>query len=296
MRKRTIHLFIFLFLLASCAPQAQTSEVSETSEVLPTPPPTLTPIPTPTVHPQIIAVRERLAQSETYSLNSDGEIEMQTEEGVKVIPDLSVDINGQTTLTIDGETYEVDETTIKMNDQTFSFKTENGKTWVFDGENWEDRTAEVQLAEDMKIFNLSLDDYKITYDAEGKIELRNKSNKLVYWDGKWNSKEIANIIRRAEICKPTEFVVSSQMPPEWNEYTWSIFHTVRKTDRFKTVNTRPLYDELGYFNYDPIPSPLRDSDNCWIVFVLPINPKQPINYVAFETADSQIIGVPLFTP
>lgn len=130
--------FLFLaitFLLAACVPVSQ-PQVTVTPQAAATLPlPTETPIPTPALSPQFLALQDQIAQSDLYTLNADGQIEMQTPEGMTVIPGILIDPNGKMTVTVDGETFEADPATIKTNGQILFFQDENGKTWILDGEN-----------------------------------------------------------------------------------------------------------------------------------------------------------------
>jgi hypothetical protein len=115
MKKLTV-LSIFL-LLAACLPSPQT-------QVTVAPTVTLTPtiIPTATISPQFIALQEQIAESGMYTLNADGQIEMQTSEGMIIIPDILVSTDGTMTVTHKGETFEVDASTIVIDGQKITFK------------------------------------------------------------------------------------------------------------------------------------------------------------------------------
>ena len=156
--KQSVLYFLIAFIFTACLspsgdqsmPQAvvtstpQTSEVpptgtvSETSEVL-----TPTPIPTPTTHPQVIAIQEKIAASgETFTLNADGQIEVQTEEGMTIVPDIQVQPDGTMTFTHNGEEFTANTETLEINGQTIRFQDTEGKTWVFDGENLKEEIRE----------------------------------------------------------------------------------------------------------------------------------------------------------
>lgn len=129
MKKSTLFLAAFALISAcSTAPQ-----VTATSEATSTPPSTQSPIPAPTLHPDFLVFQGQIAQSGTYTLNADGEIEMQTEEGMTTIPDIQVQPDGRMTFTHEGQEFTADTETLVINGQTISFKDENGKSWVWDG-------------------------------------------------------------------------------------------------------------------------------------------------------------------
>jgi hypothetical protein len=293
MKKRFPLLLLAFWVASAClSPAADTPQATVTPTITApsTLPPTLTPIPTPTVHPQFIAVRERFAQSETFTLNQNGEIEMQTPDGMTIVPDIQVQPDGTMTFTHDGQEFQADPNTLTIESQTITFKDTEGKTWVFDGENWEDKTAEVKLAEDMEIFKLSLDDYKITYDAEGKIELRDKSNKLVYWDGKWDSAEAQKIAVRD--CLPTDFTPTAG--------TNTVTGTLR--DKFHEEVVDPLLSlflKSPYFDINLYSSraikrvnvPLRNTDNCWAFF---LGSAEEIHHLAWLRKNSELAAVKVF--
>jgi hypothetical protein len=75
----------------------------------------------------------QIAQSDIYTLNADGQIEMQTPEGMIILPGILVSKDGKMTVTNGNETLEADLTTIKIDGQTLSFQSTDGKIWVWNG-------------------------------------------------------------------------------------------------------------------------------------------------------------------
>ena len=120
--------FIFLFFLISCAPQ-----VTVTSEVTVTllPPATNTPTPTPTLHPQFIALQDKIAASgERFALMPDGTIR---DNGIP-ISGLSVDKNGVMTLEVGDQIITLSSADVSFGDTGIAIKdyTFNEETGVWE--------------------------------------------------------------------------------------------------------------------------------------------------------------------
>ncbi|MCE9644724.1 MAG: hypothetical protein K8S20_01900 [Chloroflexi bacterium] len=92
---------ILALILVACA----TSQVTTTSEVIASlPPSTMTIVPTPTLNPQFVFLQEQIADSgNRFALLPDGTIQETTLEGIKIIPGISVDNEGQIRLMVNGE-------------------------------------------------------------------------------------------------------------------------------------------------------------------------------------------------
>ena len=103
---------ILALILVACA----TSQVTTTSEVIASlPPPTATIIPTPTLNPQFVILQEQIANSgNRFALLPDGTIQETTSEGIKIIPGILVDNEGQIRLLVNGE-----EVVLSLADVTF---------------------------------------------------------------------------------------------------------------------------------------------------------------------------------
>ncbi|MBM3178850.1 MAG: hypothetical protein FJZ86_00695, partial [Chloroflexi bacterium] len=131
---KKISIFLFGFL-AACSVQQPQAIVTHSAQVTVTSsPPTATPIPTPTLHPQFAELQSQIAAGgETYTLNADGQIEMQTEQGMTIVPDILVYPDGTMTFTHNGQEFTVNPETLEINGQTITFKDTEDKIWVFDG-------------------------------------------------------------------------------------------------------------------------------------------------------------------
>jgi hypothetical protein len=131
---KRITLSILVLILAACQSDLSPSPSPTGRGESPTSTPgTPTPIPTATIPPQFIAMQEQIAQSNMYILNAGGQIEMQTSEGTAVIPGILVSPDGKMTFNHDGQELEVNAETLKFDDEKFTFKTVDGKTFVYDG-------------------------------------------------------------------------------------------------------------------------------------------------------------------
>jgi|GEM_PF-5647418 len=144
MKQSVLYFLIALIFTACLSPSGdQPAPPAQTFEASTTPTPTPTPIPTPTIHPQVIAIQEKIAASgETFTLNADGQIEMQTDEGMTIVPDIQVQPDGTMTFTHNGEEFTANTETLEINGQTIRFQDTEGKTWVFDGENLKEEIRE----------------------------------------------------------------------------------------------------------------------------------------------------------
>ena len=113
---RTIFIILLLFLLAACV--ADAPQVTVTSEVTVTLLPlTATAIPTPTLYPQFVTLQDQIAASgERFDLLPDGTIQETIPDGVKVVPGLSVDKNGQIKLMVDGQEIVIASTDVTFDD------------------------------------------------------------------------------------------------------------------------------------------------------------------------------------
>lgn len=174
MQKSLLSLLL-LSLLAACqtAPQPQVTAASMATVTPTLPRPTITP--TPTSHPQFLALQEQIAQSAGFTLNYDGQIEMQTPEGMVIIPGILISKeDGIMTVTHEGNEFEADPTTIKIEGQTLTFKSLDGKTWVWDGETLSEEIREFVPANTIEFTEtLSNYDLKLAPDADVKA---------IYWD------------------------------------------------------------------------------------------------------------------
>lgn len=134
--KKSILFLIVLALISACSNAPQVTATPEVTVTLP-PPPTQTSIPTPTLHPDFLAFQGQIAQSGAYTLNTDGQIEMQTEEGMTMIPDIQIQPDGRMTFTYEGQTYSADTETLTVNGGMITFKDKANpeKIWrIIDGE------------------------------------------------------------------------------------------------------------------------------------------------------------------
>lgn len=140
-------LFIMIILAACLSPSGDQSAPQVTVTLTATSIPTTTPIPTPTTHPQVMAIREQIAQSADFTLNADGQIEMQTPEGMTIVPDVQVQPDGRMTFTHNGQEFTANTETLEINGQTIRFKDTEGKTWVWDGESLKEVAEEKEVKE-----------------------------------------------------------------------------------------------------------------------------------------------------
>ncbi len=131
--KKTL-LFAFILILTACwFPSGNATQATAALEVTWTPRPTQTPVPAPTLHPDFLTLQVQISQSDIYTLNANGQIEMQTEEGMTIVPDIQVHPDGTMTFTHDGQEMTADTETLTIEGQTITFKDQDGKTWIFDG-------------------------------------------------------------------------------------------------------------------------------------------------------------------
>jgi hypothetical protein len=86
-------------------------------------------------------------------------------------------------------------------------------------------TPEQQLALDAARFGITAEMisgpdaiYKLGYDKDGKIELRDKTNKLIYWDGKWSSKVIMPLVAAAGDCRESSYTKDKYATQKWLNY------------------------------------------------------------------------------
>lgn len=132
-------LFIVIAVAACLSPSGDQSAPQVTVTLTATSIPTTTPIPTPTTHPQVMAIREQIAQSADFTLNADGQIEMQIPEGMTVVPDIKISPDGTMTFNYKGEEIVADPSTISIEGQIIKFADENGKEYRFTGEVIQER-------------------------------------------------------------------------------------------------------------------------------------------------------------
>lgn len=133
-------LFIVIAVAACLSPSGDQSAPQVTVTLTATSISTSTPIPTPTTHPQVMAIQEQIASGgETYTLNADGQIEMQTPEGMAIVPDIQVQPDGTMTFNYKGEEIVADPSTISIEGQVIKFADENGKEYRFTGEVIQER-------------------------------------------------------------------------------------------------------------------------------------------------------------
>lgn len=105
--KKSIVIFLAVFLIACVSPTPQVTATSEATV-------TLTPIPAPTLHPQFIALQESIAASGgRFTLQADGLIY----DGETPIPGVTVAPDGTMTLTVDGETVTLDPVDVDFDDE-----------------------------------------------------------------------------------------------------------------------------------------------------------------------------------
>jgi hypothetical protein len=168
---------LVVIFFSACYPQVTTPpEVTVTLPPPSTQPlPTETPIPAPTIHPQFIVLQDRITSSgETYTLNQNGEIEMQTEDGMSIIPDIQVQPDGTMTFTHDGQEFTANTETLVIDGRKFTFKDTEGKTWVFGGISLSEEIREFAPAEGI-VYEESLSDITTNIDPRA-------DPKSIYWD------------------------------------------------------------------------------------------------------------------
>lgn len=286
---KKIFLFAFIFL-AACS--GQIPQVTVTSEVTVTSlPPTETPIPTPTLHPQFIALQDQIAASgERFTLNTDGTVQ----DGATAIPGLNVAPDGKISITVNGEQVEIDPAIMSFDDEN-GLSIEGFEDADGDGE-WgvAQLTPEEQLTVDLERWNLTSDKYNVDYDGEGKIELREKgSNKLIYWDGKWSSKVIVDMVVATNDCQATEFVpvsstanwVAEELDDKFKEFLRSII--------FKAKSS-PFYIRTSGGVASIRAVPLNGTNNCWGVWINARDDGTP--QLAWPKADGEVEVVGIFEP
>ncbi len=100
----------------------------------------------------ITEIKSKLEENETFTLNADGQIEMQTPEGIVILPGITISPDGKMTVTHDNQTFEADPQTIEIEGQTLSFKSLDGKTWVWDGESLKQTLLSKEMLDSAKNF------------------------------------------------------------------------------------------------------------------------------------------------
>lgn len=241
--------------------------------------------------PAFNALQDMVAQEETgkYTLISveDGLLFDGKPTGI------DVDANGVMTIDVNGEDVVVDPSAVHLGPDGVQV---DGYELDDDGE-WEmaQLTPEQQLAVDMGKFKLDLDKdgYKIEYDADGKIELRNNSGRLVYWDGKWNSKEIVKLIVATDDCKETPFVPASSTA-NWSENVSmeefeAFIHSIVKKAKLSPFFIRSPGPSPGY-----APVPFKGTNNCWGVRFHSRDDGTP--QLAWPKANGEVEVVGVFEP
>lgn len=196
------------------------------------------------VSPEFVTMMDKIAASgERFTLKPDGTVQ----DGATTIPGLHVAPDGKVTITVNGEQVEIDPSIMDFDDEK-GFSIEGFEDADGDGE-WgvAQLTPEEQLALDMGKFNLDLDKdgYKIEYDADGKIELRNNSGRLVYWDGKWSSEVIVDMVGDSGKCEQTPFVwtkgangVDLEQEYDFTQYMGRLFLSISSLEGVKGNGSR----------------------------------------------------------
>lgn len=143
--KKSISLFvIFIYLLTAClspsggapasgpAPQVTFTLTLEVTVTLP--PPTSTESPEPALPAD---VQEKFDKNETYSLTPNGQIQKIVDGVTSVVEEIKFNAEGKMVFTTqEGQEMLVDTAMLKVVDQRIIFrdKTEEPKTWMYDGE------------------------------------------------------------------------------------------------------------------------------------------------------------------
>jgi hypothetical protein len=201
-------------ILAACAPALTLPATPHLTPATPhLTPETPTPIPTPTVHPQFLSLQDQIAASgETFTLNQNGQIEMRTEEGMTIVPDIQVHPDGTVTFTHDGQTYSADPQTITIEGRTITFKDENGKTWVFDGESLQSE-AIAQAKADFEKYGYDHSALTFSENEEGKVIATDpETGEVVYEDGKF---ALRYAVENVTDLMPTNYEPSSLHPGQY---------------------------------------------------------------------------------
>lgn len=170
--KKIITLTLSLILIA-CTPQATEPPTATL------PPPTQTSIPTPTLHPEFVELQNLIADSgENLTLLPNGQIE---ENGV-VIPNLQVDLDGEITILVDGESIIVNSTDITYEDgfQIKGFELKDGK--------WVEAVSEALLKVQADFDKYDYDYSSLAFDEndEGKVVAMDNERGVVYEDGEFD--------------------------------------------------------------------------------------------------------------
>ncbi len=258
---RSIFTFIIATLiLTACSQTSITStplpSTTLTSSTAPLSTPTLQPTETPTPSPQSLlpqGVKEKFDQAgidlkdmTNAKYDKDG-LSITLESG-EVIVLMNDELKKNIYLGQDNVLQYRDEANQNV---VYAFDLETGK-WAM--------TPEGQLSLDLDRWGLTPDKYNVGYDKDGKIELREKgTNKLIYWDGKWSSDVMVDMVVATNNCQPTKFPQAPginspprEMNEEWNVHLNIVMQKIVFSPLVKTMaNVRAM------FVYLP------GTDNCW---------------------------------
>lgn len=260
--KKLLPLFISIMLLISACSTSQ--QATETVEETPTLilSPTFTS--TPTLHPDFIALQEKIAKSgERFSLNPEETIQ----DGENTLTAIRVDEEGMIYIIINEA-----ETEVPFED--LNFDNENGLTtneYLLNKNGvWETTklTPEEQLDLDMAEWNLSLEDgYRVGYDANGNIELRDKFGELVYWNGRWKGgASLLSRIKSSGNCEVTDFVpaftganyTSETTIDAFHKYTWDVVQEFEASELNEYVGLKQKTKYMAIYLGSKI-------ENCWAI-------------------------------
>jgi hypothetical protein len=136
-------LAVLVFALSACQ-AGSFAPAAPTLTPVPTQAPTSTPTPTPAFTPEpapeFTALQEKIAQSDSYTLMSDGSLEYQSKDGAVVVEGVTVNPQtGEMTFTQNDQTLAVDEASIAINEEgRLTFQTEGqdgqpGQEWFISG-------------------------------------------------------------------------------------------------------------------------------------------------------------------
>jgi hypothetical protein len=138
----------------------------------------------------------------------------------------------------------------------------DGKEYRLSGDgSWVESklTPEQQLDIDMREWNLNTKDYVTGYDAEGNIELRDKSGLLVYWNGRWATVTIRDMVKAKVIkgnsCDHIPFGPGSQNEDGFGVYRRALVADFQKLMGLSLdIKVRYMMEYLGVD---------ASGEHCW---------------------------------
>jgi hypothetical protein len=156
---------------------------------------------------------------------------------------------------------------------------------------------ELIFEKELQRFELSIDDFKMAYDADGKIELRQKgTNTMIYWDGRWSTDHVIDLVVDTKDCDVTDFVhqvgtnsVIKEQSEAFKEYRLGLYRAA---------------NEIIVSTSNPLPAksfrtvPIKGTNQCWgLWFGSEIDPsKWNPTYFAWMKSNQVVDVVKVFDP